>query len=327
MTASIFPPVDPRLLSALREKDAAVIIAHRNPDGDAVFSSLAMREILQTLGKECLLLNEGEFLRSDIKAYEKEFLRSAPQSFLDKDPLVVVLDCSTPDRPGEPFKALRSLKTVCIDHHSAGEPFTEEGLSYIVPLSPSTTLLVDQVRRELDVELTPAMAEYLYIGFATDTGFFHFLSEKTAPESLRRVSDFTAMGVSPYDIYDTMHDGRALKDIKDAASIILSARPALDGAVIFARQGLDMGEERLSDGIYATLLETEGVKAVVFLKERKDGLEIGFRSKHRSGIDVGALAATLGGGGHIHAAGATVQMSPEEAERMLEKRFSELLDQ
>ena len=188
MTASIFPPVDPRLLSALREKDAAVIIAHRNPDGDAVFSSLAMREILKALGKECLLLNEGEFLRSDIKAYEKEFLRSAPQSFLDKDPLVVVLDCSTPDRPGEPFKALRSLKTVCIDHHSAGEPFTEEGLSYIVPLSPSTTLLVDQVRRELGVELTPTMAEYLYIGFATDTGFFHFLSEKTAPESLRRVS-------------------------------------------------------------------------------------------------------------------------------------------
>ena len=325
MKASIFPQADKRLLSAIREKSSAIVIAHRNPDGDAVFSSLAMREILSSMGKECLLLNEGDFLRSDIKKHESEFLREAPQSFIEKDPLVIVLDCSTPDRPGKPFQALLSLETICIDHHSSGEPFTKEGLSYIVPLSPSTTLLVDEIRRELGIPLTEKMAEYLYIGFATDTGFFHFLSDRTAPDSLARVSEFTAMGVSPYDIYDTMHDGRKLKDIKDAAAIILASRPALSGAVIFARQPLDIGDERLSDGIYATLLETENVKAVVFLKEKENGLEIGFRSKHHSGIDVGALAATLGGGGHMHAAGATVSMDADEAEKMLEERFSELL--
>ena len=277
------------------------------------------------MGKECIALNEGEFLRSDIKRYEGEFLKEAPQEFLEKDPLVIVLDCSTPDRPGKPFQALSGLDVVCIDHHSAGEPFTEEGLSYIVPASPSTTLLVDEVRRELGIELTKKLAEYLYIGFATDTGFYHFLSDRTAPESLRRAADFTAMGVSPYDVYDTMHDGRKLKDIKNAASIILGAKPVLSGAVIFAHQPLSMGDDRLSDGIYGTLLETEGIKAVVFFKEKKDGLEIGFRSKHHSGLDVGALAAALGGGGHMHAAGATVQMSVEEAEKMLEERLSALI--
>ena len=80
MKASIFPQADKRLLSAIREKSSAIVIAHRNPDGDAVFSSLAMREILSSMGKECLLLNEGDFLRSDIKKYESEFLREAPQS-------------------------------------------------------------------------------------------------------------------------------------------------------------------------------------------------------------------------------------------------------
>lgn len=325
MKASIFPQADEKLISLIREKSSAIVIAHRNPDGDAVFSSLAMREILHHMGKECLLLNEGEFLRSDVRKYESEFLKEAPEDFLTKDPLVIVLDCSTPDRPGKPFEKLRSLKTICIDHHSAGEPFTEEGLSYIVPQSPSTTMLVDEVRRELGVPLTEVMARYLYIGFATDTGFFHFLSEKTAPDSLSRVSEFTAMGVSPYDIYDMMHDGRKLKDIKDAASIILASRPALGGAVIFARQPAEIGDERLSDSIYGTLLETENVKAVVFLKEKKDALEIGFRSKHHSQIDVGALAARLGGGGHLHAAGATVKMSVDEAEKMLEKIFSELI--
>ena len=156
--ASIFPQADSRLLGAIREADTAIVIAHRNPDGDAVASSLAMREVLRSMGKEAVLLNEGTFSRTDIKAYEGEFLKEAPLSLIAQSPLVIVLDCSTPDRPGEPFKALSGLKTICIDHHSSGEPFTAEGMSYIVPQSPSTTMLVDDVWRELGVALTRDMA-------------------------------------------------------------------------------------------------------------------------------------------------------------------------
>ena len=66
--ASIFPQADSRLLGAIREADTAIVIAHRNPDGDAVASSLAMREVLRSMGKEAVLLNEGTFSRTDIKA-------------------------------------------------------------------------------------------------------------------------------------------------------------------------------------------------------------------------------------------------------------------
>ena len=323
--ASIFPQADSRLLSAIRDCSSALVIAHRNPDGDAVASCLAMRSVLAAMGKEAVLLNEGTFARTDIKKYEKEFLKEAPKKALEESPLVIVLDCSTPDRPGEPFKALAGLKTVCIDHHSAGEPFTEEGLSYIVPASPSTTMLVDEVRRELGVPLTKEMAYYLYIGFATDTGFYHFLGEKNAAECLRRVADFTEAGVSPYDVYDEMHDGRSLCEIKDAASIIQSAESLISGQLIICVQPRAMGDERLSDGVYASLLEAENVKAVVFLKEKEDSVEIGLRSKHHSGIDVGAIASGFGGGGHMHAAGATVRTSTYEAKQIILKRFSEIL--
>ena len=105
----------------------------------------------------------------------------------------------------------------------------------------------------------------------------------------------------------------------------LRAIAELDGQLIICHQPLSMGDERLSDGVYATLLEAENVKAVIFLKEKPDSVEIGFRSKHHSGIDVGALASEFGGGGHMHAAGASISASAEEAEKMLEKRFSELL--
>ncbi len=318
MTDTIFPPCDPRLIEAIRNTEAAAVIAHRNPDGDALYSSLAMREVLSSLGKECLLLNEGPFLRDDIRLLEGEFSAEADKSFIERDPLVIILDCSTEDRPGTPFIPLKGLKRIVIDHHSSGVPFAEDGMSYIVPESPSTTLLVDTVRIALGVELTERMAGYLYRGFATDTGFYHFLTERTAPESLRKAAAFTEAGVSPYDVYDEMHDGRKLQDLKDTASMILAAEPHFGGRIITAYQSPEMMNARLSDGVYATLLQAEGVEGIIFIKDKGDSLEIGFRAKNRSTLDVGAIAAALGGGGHRKAAGATISgLDPGKAKGML----------
>ena len=313
--ASIFPQADSRLLGAIREADTAIVIAHRNPDGDAVASSLAMREVLRSMGKEAVLLNEGTFSRTDIKAYEGEFLKEAPLSLIAQSPLVIVLDCSTPDRPGNAFDKIKNLKRVIIDHHSAGVPFADEGMSYIVPESPSTTLCLNQVRQALGVELDEEIASFLYMGFATDSGFYHFLSNRTAPDSLRAAAQFCEAGVSPYDVYDELHDGRKLSDIKDMAKVILSAKPVLSGQLLIAYQSIEMIDGKLSDGVYASLLQTEGIKAVVLIKDKGDKQEIGFRSKHKSGLDVGAVAAMLGGGGHMHAAGATIAGSTEDAEK------------
>ncbi len=324
---TIFPPCDRRLIKAIEDADAAVIVAHRNPDGDALYSSLAMDLILRKMGKKTLLLNEGPFLRDDIKSLEELFKKEADAAFIALNPLVIILDCSTPDRPGEPFRAISDLRRIVIDHHSSGIPFTEDGMSYIVPESPSTTMLVDVVREELGVSLDETLSRYLYIGFATDTGFYHFLSPSQAASCLPRVAEFAIHGVSPYEIYDEMHDGRKLQDIKDTAAIILSSELELEGKLIVAYQPQEMMNARLSDGVYASLLETEGVMAVVFIKDKGDALEIGFRSKNRSGLDVGAIAASLGGGGHVRAAGATVtEYTPEEAKKMLIKRIGDAID-
>ncbi len=324
--ASIFPPCDEKILKAIREAESAIVIAHRNPDGDALYSSIAMAKILEKMGKEVLLLNEGPFLRDDIKYLEPLFKKEADAHFLESSPLVIILDCSTQDRPGEPLKALMQLPRVVIDHHSSGIPFTDEGMSYIVPDSPSTTLLVDTIRQELGIPLDKEIADALYRGFATDTGFYHFLSDKTAPEALRKAAAFTEAGVSPYDVYDEMHDGKKLEDIQNTARIITEAKSLLDGRLILAFQSKDKENARLSDGVYAALLESAGVKVVILIKEKEDALEIGFRSKNHSDIDCGAIASTLGGGGHARAAGATITgIKREDAEAMLIEMISKSL--
>ena len=322
----IFPQVDKRLLDALRDTWGAVVVAHKNPDGDAVASSLAMNELLKVMGKECVLLNDGPFLRPEIARFSSSFLPSCPDDFLNRNPLLIVLDCSTPDRPGKAFDGLQGLRRVVIDHHSTGVPFAEEGLSYIVPESPSTTLCIDKVREELGISLTRDIAYYLYLGFLTDTGSYHFLSQRQAPSSLSRAASFASAGVSPYDVYDEIHDGRKLKDIKDAARIILDAESVFGGQMLICHQGKELSDSRISDEIYAQLMQSEGLKLIVFFKEKKSGgYEVGFRSKHHAGIDVGKLAAQFGGGGHMHASGATLLLSFEEARALVIGKAEALL--
>ena len=236
---SLFRPINKELINALKSSKSIAIISHINPDGDAIFSSLALKSILEKMDKKVYLFNDGPFKRKEIMEYENLFSSSVSDPVIKEHPLVVILDCSTEDRPGNVYQALKENKTIVIDHHASGRPFYKEELSYIVPLSPSTTLLVDELREALGVELDRMTAEYLFIGFLTDTGFFHFISDEQAPESFEKVASFVSTGLNPYELYDRLHDGRKMGDIKRAALMIEKSIEELDGKVIIAYEPSD----------------------------------------------------------------------------------------
>ena len=327
MKRNLFHPVSDAILNAIRESSEIAVISHVNPDADAIFSSLAMESILSQLGKKVHLLNDGPFKRREIMAYESRFTSIVSDKLKNSSPLVMILDCSTEDRPGEVYQSLKGNKTIVIDHHASGRPFYEEKLSYISPLSPSTTLLVDEVRKALSVPLDRNTAEYLMLGFLTDTGFFHFISDIQAPESFEKVSSFVETGVNPYELYDRLHDGRKFNDVKLSGRIIGEAESCLEGKVIIAYEKKEYeSSERPGDTVYPALLECEGVKVVVLIKEREDGIEFGFRAKRDKGVDVGRLASDLSGGGHSLAAGATVKgLKIEEAKPFILDRLISLV--
>ena len=282
-------------------------MSHKNPDGDAVCSVLALQLVLQRLGKDAMAFSDGPFERREIKKYEGHFSNSVPESFKQKNPVVIILDCSTEDRPGEVYQMLKNNTAIVVDHHSSGIPFYRQELSYIIPESPSTTLLVDEIRKELGVPLDKNMAELMMIGFLTDTGFFHFLNEYQAPDSFEKIKRFTQTGISPYEIYDELSDGRKLEDLKIIADIIKESTTHFSGSLIIAVEKKDLNiTEKPGDTIYRSLLEVENVKAIALIKEKEDGVEIGFRAKNKAGIDVGKIAQALGGGGHRLASGASI---------------------
>ena len=88
----VYTPFSMDILTAIRSAEDIVVIGHSNPDGDCVFSQLALSRVLTSLGKHVTLLNEGPFARDEIARFENLFLTEAPSSLVERNPLVIVVD-------------------------------------------------------------------------------------------------------------------------------------------------------------------------------------------------------------------------------------------
>ena len=305
-----YPPIDEEIVDLLKTKEEFIVIGHISPDGDCLSSQMAMSSLLLKMGKTVHMANAGPFDRSEIAHLRADFLAHIDDELKSRDPLVVVVDCSSPERLGYLAQEIKGLTTVIFDHHSSGELFGT--YRYIVSRSVSTTLIIMQLYKTLGIEITQGVAEHLFFGFATDSGFFRFINAYRG-ETLRMVADLVDLGVSPNMMNDRMNGGKSLGYVKYLGKLIDRSESYFDGRLMISSSYLEDNEtyittDKPSDALYSMLLAIKGVEVVLFFKEISESVtEIGFRSSHQSNFDVGSLAESFGGGGHKKAAGATVQ--------------------
>lgn len=132
-------------------------------------------------------------------------------------------------------------------------------------------------------------------------------------------------GVDPYDMYDKMNDGKAFEDVLNGAKVLESTETYYEGKLLVAYQKKEIETAGLSDNLYAELLKISGVKAVVFFKEKEDVVDVGFRAKKDSGLDVGEIASLIGGGGHKLASGASLKLPLDECKEKVLALFTSIL--
>lgn len=312
-----YPEVSLHILEAIRSCSVAIVVGHVGPDGDCIHSQIAMQKLLQRLGVEVHLVNAGPFARKEIKQYEPLFAPHVDKQLRERNPLVVMVDCSTMDRIGYLGDEVEGLTILTIDHHASGTKFGD--LSYIVPKSFSTSLCVMQLYKALEVEMTYEIADHIFFGLATDTGFLKFIGPYRG-ETFHLMGELVELGVSPNDIFNRMEGGNSFASQQFLGRLLLRAQPLLDGRLMLVvEEPEDIAEfgtsERPSDSLYAHLLGVDDVEVVLYFKiVGKDVWELGFRASHSSSVDVGKLSATLGGGGHRKAAGATVDGTFDQLE-------------
>lgn len=300
-------------IRALEEFDNFIIAGHQEPDGDCLCSQLALSSFLKRRNKKTKLVSAGPFNRPEIKNWEKFFSDSINDTDREGKTLVVVTDCSSPDRTGSLAEKIEGLPLMVIDHHSSGDQFGD--YRYIDVDSPSTTLLIQRIIENAGDDITEEEAEFIFLGFCTDTGFFRHIGSGS-PHIFQAVSRLVAAGVSPNATHRVITGGRTHGSRRLLGRILERSRLYYDEKLIVSWEELSDRKElatvdRDSDSMYHMLQSIGGIEAVAVIQEESENLfSIGLRANNDT--DVGSIAKSFGGGGHQKAAGCTLKGSRDE---------------
>jgi bifunctional oligoribonuclease and PAP phosphatase NrnA len=321
-------------LEALRCAQKLILITHENPDGDALGSLIAMREILVVLGKDSLMfVAESEFpLPEEYRFFPLDGLVTMPPPDLDER-TIVFLDCGNLERnPAEAFQR-PGAHILNIDHHHDNTRFGTVNL--VDPDASCTAEIVWDLMHGLGVEPTLTIAEALYVGLITDTG--RFMYENTGARAHEMAAELIAAGVDVHEIYRRVYEGvpfgklallaRGLSNVEryDGGRLTLSALSARD----FTESG---AQESYSEGVVDHLRAVEGTVVAALVRDRiGDGegedprrRKVSLRASDDR-VDVSRIARAQGGGGHRQAAGFTTEMDSDEIVAFLREEVAQQL--
>jgi phosphoesterase RecJ-like protein len=302
-----------QLREMMRSMDGFVVAGHTNPDGDAIGSCLAMALALKGLGKRVGVALEPYSEKYSIIPGAELLLADLDAA----DPSVVMaLDCGSPDRLGDAEPLLKKAKAVaCVDHHAARKEFAAD-CSIIDPGASSTCELVYKVLAPMGI-VDKNIATALYAGILTDTGGFRHGG--ASPETMIIVSRLLEQGIPSFEIYNELLIRRSLAEARLMGLALSRFELLCSGKVAACKISLeDMAQvgaiARDTGGIAGLLLSIRGVEACALVYEKEPGnVKTSFRS---TGLDVGKIAESLGGGGHRQAAGGNVAGSLDDAYAM-----------
>ena len=312
---------------AIRSHDRFLVTTHENPDGDALGSLTAMHRALLQLGKDSVMYLAGATPLPGEYAFMglAELGRALPADAAER--VLVAVDCANESRLGpDPDVLHQAPFTIDIDHHRDNSRFGDVNL--IVADASSTGEVLRDVFEELGVELTPELAEPLYIALVTDTGRFQYAN--TTPKALRLAAELVEAGADVHKVFQGVYESVQFGKLKLLARALERAAVYEGGGLVvsyllrddFAQVG---AVEPYSEGIIDFLRAVEGADMAALIREPPRGgspaRRISLRASHDE-LDVSAIARKSGGGGHRQAAGFSSDESVEEITAFIVREFS-----
>jgi phosphoesterase RecJ-like protein len=316
-----------QVLQELREGEKFLLTTHENPDGDALGSLVAMNETLRALGKDTVM-----FLSAEEFPLPYEY-RDLPLGSLShslpvdaEERTIVFLDCGNLDRMPVSFLGRDDAHIVNIDHHHDNTRFGTANL--VVDGASCTAEIIWELLPDLGVELSPELAEALYIGLVTDTGKFQY--ENTTATSHRMAAALLEHGVDVHNIFRRLYENvpfaklqllaRMLNRVErhDGGRLTLSYLLRSD----YAETGAD---ENFSEGLVDHIRALEGTVVAALVREQlKEGREGVMKVSLRASadeVDVSVIARKEGGGGHRQAAGFSTTRSLADLTEFLRREI------
>lgn len=280
------------------------LACHLGPDGDALGSMLALHHLAVSQGVASVASWSEPFVVAPHYTFLPGLdLTTKPADFPQAPEVMVTFDCGSMQRLGDlaiPAQAAGTL--VVLDHHASNDRFGS--VNVVDTGAAATAVVVRELARRLGWPLTRDAALCLYTGLVTDTGRFQY--DNTTPAVFELAQELATFDLPIAEITRQLFEEHSFRYLKMVGACL--ARAELDRELGFVAtwvtnfdlDGFDVSIDE-TEGLIDLVRRTSEAEVACVCKETAEGIRVSLRSV--SDLDVGAVAARFGGGGHQYAAG------------------------
>ncbi len=315
-------PFAPWFLDHLRQVRHFALMTHQGPDADGLGSQLAFALAAVQAGRTARIVNDdpcpARFAWIDPLRWIGDFDGTADA--LGEAELGLMFDAHEIERAGRPARRMRELgKPVwVVDHHPCAP--TAEVTGCIAGEFSSSGELVFTLIKALGWPITAEVAAPLYAAMSFDTGSFRYL--RNQPNTLRVAAELVQTGIDTNPISEALFSNKPRAEVELLGRVIAATRFSDGGRVAYTvvepelTEGLDLANDAVGETI-STLVGIEGVLVALQIKPGRQPGEWKLSLRSKTAVKIGHIARDIGGGGHDHAAGATLHGNPHDWARKL----------
>jgi len=292
--------------SYLKKHDNYIILTHASPDGDTLGSAYALYYALNEIGKAACVLC------SDVIPSKYNYFARKTDHVSMETAKVIAVDVADERLLGSLQEEFGGKINLCIDHHISNTKFAEN--LYLDDGASATAECIFELIGKMKVNINNITAKALYTGLATDTGCFKY-SNVTARTHLI-AAELYKYDIDAAEINRIMFDTKSKKLIELEKMVLDTAEYHFDDKCVLLTVTAEMQEKTGCsgtdlEGIAVISRSVEGVLAGITLKQSDDAkFKVSLRTFPP--LNASKICKTLGGGGHIGAAGASVKGDLQE---------------
>lgn len=320
------------LCNLLAEPKRTLIICHARPDGDAIGSAFALKEILRQTGSEayCICADEVpkrlKFLTASIQS--SSLISAIPESFIPER--VITVDTASLSQMGKLENFFKNSVDIMIDHHRVGEPYADH---YIDNTAAATGEIIYRIADALlsakGKPIPLSVCRCLYAAISSDTGCFKY--SNVTPSTHIVAASLIKNGVDGAEINRLLFDTKSPARLHAEKVGLDNIKLCMDGKVaLVALDCVELDELKVDPEEYDAFIDAarqvEGAEVAISI--RRTSPDEAFRVSMRSmgNADVSQICAAFGGGGHVKAAGCSIEADSiqEAVEKVLREVFKKI---
>lgn len=321
-----------KIVRSIREAQTILLSTHRQCDGDGLGAELALYHALKKIGKTVRVINVDETPRKYRYLYPDHHItyHNREPGTDTKADLVLIFDTND-ERLVEPLYSqfrVNAKMIAFVDHHpvlKSGPPPTQDSLIDVT--AASTGEMAYRIIKALDIPLDTDIAKALYTSITFDTQLYRYI--RNSPNSHRIAAELLEYPIEPTEIHRYLFGNQTVQKIAFLAKALGQIEYFCDGRLaVLKLRDADLFHYNLepdeSRDVIDMVMNIETLEAAAMFREDAESeYKVSLRSKGR--VEVLSVAENIGGGGHVHAAGAFVRGDYAKIKEQVVKELSQRL--